>query len=110
MSNFNKYQKEKSENENEKTISNNIMKDEEKLNKEDKDQKLYTNKLSIINKQEKNKINSQINIIIANIQIEEENSKKRIINSYENKKREESNGLYFDGLKAIENEEQIMKS
>ena len=49
MSNFKKYQKEKYENETDKTKSNNITKDEEKLNKEDKYQKLFINKLSNIN-------------------------------------------------------------
>ena len=49
MSNFKNHQKEKYENENDKTISNKITNDEVKLNIEDKDQKIYTNELSNIN-------------------------------------------------------------
>lgn len=47
MSNFKNYQKEKCENDDDKTINSNITNNEEKLNKEDKAQKLHINKLSI---------------------------------------------------------------
>ena len=46
------------------------------------------------------------NEIILEINIKDNNSKKRIINSFENKKRENS-GLVWDNIEKKENEEEI---
>ena len=47
------------------------------------------------------------NIIIASIKINKDQKKQRIINSYQNLKREESNFWNWENIKPIENEEQI---
>ena len=56
-----------------------------------------------------NKANSNDNFIIGTIEIKEPHSIKRIINSFENLKREAPN-WYWNLIKGIENEEQIKQS
>ena len=62
-----------------------------------------------INLSEKNAPNDKkiTNYIIATIEIKNDNLNQRIINSYENAKREEKNYLDFDEIKEIENEDII---
>ena len=66
---------------------------------------MLKNQKFLENEEDKEKLNE--NIIIGNINIKENNLNQRIINSFENTKREESKKWDWTIIKAIENEEEI---
>ena len=69
---------------------------------------IQLNKMEIKEKKsEDNKEELKENIIIGIIEVEKNNLKQKIINSYENVKREESGYLFWNRIKANENEEEI---
>ena len=76
-------------------------KEEEEKNDIDYIMEMEYNKNNIIKKEE-----IEYNIIIGKIRVEKTCLRHRIINSYENVKRENKN-LFWNNVKAIENEEQI---
>ena len=82
-----------------------INKDNSFLSNENNDKNIIKEKKKIEDNQ-KNNINNVNNIIIAHIKVQKDNSKKRLINSYENAKREEPE-LDLDNKETFGNEIQI---